>query len=157
LTARLNRLLADDLPEGRFVTMVSVVIDPRGGPLALLSAGHGPILHHVHATGAVEEVVPQDMPLAVIADQGFGPSAVITMAPGDALALVTDGFVEWARHDRDGRREEFGVERLRESLRRHGSSPAAAMIDAIAADVGAFAGGERQQDDPTMVIVRRSV
>jgi phosphoserine phosphatase RsbU/P len=155
LASRINRLLADDLPEGRFITMVSVLIDPRAGPLALLSAGHGPIVLYMGGSGEVRDVLPKDLPLAIEPEAVFGPAQGIALEPGDVLALVTDGFVEWARHDGAGRREQFGMERLRESFRRHARLPAAAMIEAITADVTAFAGQERQQDDLTMVIIRR--
>ena len=155
LTARINRLLADDLPSGRFVTMVSVLIDASGGPLALLSAGHGPIVLYVGQTGAVEDIMPQDMPLAIVADMTFGPAHPIEMKPGDVLALVTDGFTEWARPSTDGQREQFGMDRLRDSLRRHANLTASAMIEAITRDVSAFAGVTPQQDDLTMVIIRR--
>lgn len=77
------------------------------------------------------------------------------MNPGDVLALITDGFTEWSRFDRDGRREQFGLDRLRDSLRRHAHRPAADMIRAITEDVTAFAGATPQQDDLTMVIIRR--
>lgn len=155
LTARVNRLLADDLPEGRFVTMASVLVDPRGGPLGLLSAGHGPILLRIHATGEVEEILPQGVPLAVVPDGRFGPAQSISLAPGDVLALITDGFFEWSRQDPDGRSEQFGLARLRDSLRRHADLAPSAMIAALAADAAAFAGTEPQQDDLTAVIVKR--
>jgi serine phosphatase RsbU (regulator of sigma subunit) len=155
LTSHINRLLADDLPEGRFVTMASVLIDSRGGPLRLLSAGHGPIVLCLGRTGEIQDIAPQDLPLAVTPDMRFGPATSIALSPGDVLALITDGFVEWARPDDDGGREEFGMSRLRESLRIHAHLPARAMIEAVAADVAAFARGEPQQDDLTMVIIRR--
>lgn len=155
LTSRINQLLAADLPEGRFVTMVSVVIDPRGGPLRLLSAGHGPIALYLGSTGEVRDILPQNLPLAVMSEMEFGPVASIPLAPGDVLALVTDGFVEWARRGSEGRGEEFGITRLRESLRRHAHLSSSAMIEAVAKDVSEFAGGEPQQDDLTMVVIRR--
>ncbi len=208
LTAHVNRLLADDLPGGRFVTMVNVVIDRSGGPVALLSAGHGPIALYIGQTGDVQDILAQGMPLAIMPDVDFGPAMMVNMAAGDVLALVTDGFVEWARpgaehngrgaangvaasgaraassgHSAGGQSvasgvaeasindeasggraagntdaaggEQFGIDRLRESLKRHARLPAAAMIEAITADVMAFARGAPQQDDLTMVIVKR--
>jgi serine phosphatase RsbU (regulator of sigma subunit) len=155
LTSRINRLLADDLPEGRFVTMVSVLIDPRGGPLGLLSAGHGPILLWVHGAGSVEVLRPRDVPLAVWRDTNFGPAQAVTLAPGDVLALVTDGFLEWSVPDGRGGREQFGLERLRASLHKHAGLTGAAMVEALAADIGAFAGGEPQLDDLTVVVIKR--
>jgi serine phosphatase RsbU (regulator of sigma subunit) len=155
LASRINRLLADDLRDGRFVTMASVLIDPRGGPLALLSAGHAPIVLYLNSAGAVQDILPHDLPLAIEPEMTFGPAQPITMAKGDVLALVTDGFTEWARLDANGQREDFGLPRLRESLRRHAQLPASQMISAITADVAAFAQQTPQQDDLTMVIIRR--
>ncbi len=90
----------------------------------------------------------------MVAGIDFEQPRMLRLEPGDSLLLVTDGFVEWARHDA-GARVQFGIERLRESLRKHAGLPAAKMIEAITADVAAFAGGERQQDDLTMVVIRR--
>jgi len=155
LTGRINRLLADDLPQGRFVTMVSVLINPSTQPIALLSAGHGPMVLYVSSTGKVQDILPGDLPLAIEPDTTFGPPQSITMKPGDVLALITDGFVEWAKRDANGNRDEFGIERLRESLGRHANLPAAAMIEAITADVSAFTNPTPQQDDLTIVVIRR--
>jgi phosphoserine phosphatase len=102
----------------------------------------------------VEEIVPDDLPLAVLPDATFGPARAVGLAPGDMLVLVTDGFFEWARAG--AAPERFGLERLRASLAAHAGKPPAALIEAVAADVTAFAGGEPQQDDLTMVVVRRS-
>jgi serine phosphatase RsbU (regulator of sigma subunit) len=155
LTGRINRLLADDLPGGRFVTMVSVLINPRTQPIALLSAGHGPMVLYVSSTGKVQDILPGDLPLAIEPDTTFGPPQLITMGQGDVLALITDGFVEWAKRDAHGDREEFGIERLRESLGRHAKLPASQMIEAITADVSAFTNPTPQQDDLTIVVIRR--
>jgi serine phosphatase RsbU (regulator of sigma subunit) len=154
LTSQVNRLLSDDMHEGRFVTMAGVLIDSKKGSISLVSAGHGPIVLYIRASENVQDIQPKDLPLAVMADTQFGPDQKISMGPGDVLALVTDGFVEWARYD-SGKREQFGIDRLRESLRRHAGLSAAEMIEEITKDVAAFAGGERQQDDLTMVVIRR--
>ncbi len=156
LATRVNRLLCDDLPDGRFVTMAAVLIDPRGGPLAVLSAGHGPIVLYLGATGAVRPIAAHGLPLAVDNDFHIGPAQRIDMAPGDVLALVTDGLVEWARPGADGRREEFGVERLGASLARYAARSAAGIVEAVARDARDFAGGVPQQDDVTIVVIRRS-
>ena len=155
LSSRVNRLLAQDLPDGRFVTMVSVMISTGENPVALLSAGHGPIVLYVGSTGAVKDIMPHDLPLAVEPDGNFGPPNLLEMAPGDILALVTDGFVEWARTGANGQREQFGTLRLRDSLARHAHLPAAAIIEAITRDVTAFTQPTAQEDDLTMVIIRR--
>lgn len=155
LTSRINQLLAEDLPEGRFITLAGVHINAQG-PVQLLSAGHGPIVLYVKASGEASDVLPGDLPLAISPDVTFGPAQEINLAPGDMLALVTDGFVEWARANQSGGRVDFGIERLRGSIKRHAHLPAAEIIQAVAGEVAAFAQGEPQQDDLTMVIIRRT-
>lgn len=185
LISRINTLLADDLPDGRFVTLVSVLISPLQpalsgatdvpdpGTVGLLSAGHGPVLLWVHSAGTVEDIHPHDLPLAIMPDLTFGPPQAITLATGDVLALITDGFFEWSRPrapapsptpdhlhhqavDPGTAREQFGLERLRDSLRRHASKPASEIVESLAADIRAFAGAEPQQDDLTVVIIKRT-
>lgn len=155
LATRVNDLLAADLPEGRFVTMANLLIDEENGEVALLSAGHGPIVLYVGATGEVRDILPGDLPLAVASSVAYGPAQTLVLAPGDMIALATDGFVEWSRSVDPAQRDDFGLERLRESLRRHASMRAAELIDAVARDVETFAGGVSQQDDLTIVVVRR--
>ncbi len=155
LSSKVNRLLADDLPDGRFVTMVSVLIIPGEKHVTLLSAGHGPIALYVSSTGVVRDIMPHDMPLAVESNGEFGPAESIELEVGDVLALVTDGFVEWPRSNGNGQREQFSTSRLRDSLARHAHLPAGAIIEAITRDVTAFTDPTPQQDDLTMVIIRR--
>ncbi|MGE3106805.1 MAG: PP2C family protein-serine/threonine phosphatase [Phycisphaerales bacterium] len=156
LATRINRLLSEDLPDGRFVTMASVLLNPPDGRVALLSAGHGPIVLYVKSTGRLTDVLPRDVPLAIVPEQEFGPAELFGMEAGDVLALVTDGFVEWCRQAGGARREAFGIDRLRESLSRHAGLRAEEIIRAVADDVRAFAGGDAQQDDLTMVIIKRT-
>jgi len=73
------------------------------------------------------------------------------MAPGDLLVLTTDGFFEWANaHD-----EQFGLERLQESIRSARDLQSSEIIAQLHAAVVKFAGGTAQQDDLTAVVVKR--
>jgi serine phosphatase RsbU (regulator of sigma subunit) len=54
-----------------------------------------------------------------------------TLCPGDTFALYTDGIIEPFNEARD----EFGEDRLIESLRRHRSLPSQSILDSIVADV----------------------
>lgn len=158
LLTRVNALLAHDLPDGRFVTMASVVVTPGQAEVGVLSAGHGPLLLWAHRAGAVEDLKPADLPLAIVPDLEFGPARVVRMHEGDVLALITDGFFEWSRPAAPGSaeaREQYGLDRLRESLKRHADKPAAQIVTALADDVARFAGVTSQQDDLTVVVIKR--
>ena len=59
---KLNRLLVEDFPSGRFVTMVYAVLDPSKGTLTYANAGHlSPLL--VDATGARFLETEMELPL----------------------------------------------------------------------------------------------
>jgi serine phosphatase RsbU (regulator of sigma subunit) len=69
--------------------------------------------------------------------------------PGDTLVLYTDGVTE-AFNDRG---EEFGEQRLVDSLRRHREQRPRALLDSILGDVKQFSPHE-QHDDITLLVAR---
>ncbi len=71
------------------------------------------------------------------------------LAPGDTLALYTDGVTE-ASND-DG--EEFAEQGLIDSLRRHRDLPCHALLTAIADDVRTFDPHD-QRDDITVILAK---
>jgi serine phosphatase RsbU (regulator of sigma subunit) len=75
--------------------------------------------------------------------------AAFQLAPGDLLALYTDGITE-AANDRG---EEFGEEKLVQMLRRHRDQPCQAAVASIANEVCALSPGN-QQDDITLILAR---
>lgn len=165
LLTRVNALLAHDLPDGRFVTMASVLVTPGRHEVGVLSAGHGPLLllaHTDHGAITVEDLNPSDLPLAIVPDLEFGPARTVTLQPGDVLALITDGFFEWSRPATTGApaaghdgREQYGLDRLRDALKRHAARPAREIVQGLADDVARFAAGTPQQDDLTVVVIKR--
>jgi serine phosphatase RsbU (regulator of sigma subunit) len=148
----LNRLLCKDLPQERFVTLVAALLDPARATLQIVSAGHGPILHYRHGADEFLECPAQGIPLGLISGIPYGPAQEVSLEPGDFLVLLTDGFHEW--ENTSG--EEFGVSRVKESLRRSADSSPEAMIEGLYAAVTQFGAGTRQADDLTVVVLKRS-
>ena len=109
--SQLNELLVEDLPPARMVTFVTAVVDPEGGRVKLLSAGHGPVLLYTASDGEVESLEAHGVPFGFASGMPYGPAQDIIMAPGDMLVLMTDGFFEWE----NVQEEEFGIERLQVS------------------------------------------
>ncbi len=143
-------LLAEDLPEDRFITLFFGLYEPTTGQLRYNSAGHGPTLLYHDDTKTVEELPPHGCPLGVAPELPKGETSV-EMKPGDILAIFTDGFMEWA----DVGEVQFGTDRLGASLARHRDLPASQIIAATHADLLAFTGGTPQPDDLTAVILKR--
>ena len=67
------------------------------------------------------------------------------------IVIVTDGFYEW-RNPND---EEFGLERLKETIRQGRDSSAADLIVKLNEAVKNFSRGTKQEDDLTAVVLRR--
>lgn len=151
LVGRVNDLLCEDLPEGRFVTVGFGIVDPDRGSLRLLSAGQGPLLVYRATDGAITEIDSHGLPLGLMPGMPYDAETVVPLAPGDMLVLLTDGFYEWAGPDG----VQFGTERVAAILRHHAARPAAEVIDELRAGVEAFAAGTVQGDDLTAVIVKR--
>ena len=92
---RLNQLLMDDMPEGRFITFVGVLIDPESHQVQMISAGHGPLFRCVHANGELIESGADGVPLGLIPQNEYGTATKFSLDPGDSVLLITDGLFEW--------------------------------------------------------------
>jgi PAS domain S-box-containing protein len=150
--SRANQLLSADLPENRFVTLAVGLLDGASGRLELFSAGHGPILLYDASAAEVHAWPADDPPLGLlVGDVPEGAARVLELDPGDALVLVTDGFFEWA----DPAGQLYGVERLRAAVRAHAALGPEELIAALYDDVRRFAGGTRQADDLTALVLKR--
>ena len=74
----------------------------------------------------------------------------VTLAPGDALLLYTDGLVE----ARDAAGEEWGYPRLLAAADRHRGLPARALLAAVLADHRAWsATPDVPADDVTLLVM----
>jgi phosphoserine phosphatase len=148
---RLNQLLAQVELEDRFVTAFFGVLEREMFRMKYVSAGQGPILFYSRATGQIDELPIQGFPLGLGTDSWFGPAVTIVLAPGDFLAVVTDGFFEW--YNTQG--ECFGIDRTKDHLVRDRDEPAAEVIRRLHASVLDFVGGTPQPDDLTAVVIKR--
>jgi len=152
VVVRVNDVLCDDLADGRFVTAFLGVLDPAAARLDYVSAGHGPVYHYRAAADAFDELPPQGCPLGILPGDAFAPAGRVDLAPGDFVAVLTDGFFEWC----DPSETCFGVDRLRDQLRADRHRDGAAMIASLVGAVTSFAAGAPQRDDLTAVVVKRS-
>jgi sigma-B regulation protein RsbU (phosphoserine phosphatase) len=152
LMNRLNDLLVADLPRGRFVTFAGMVVDTATHRVRLISAGHGPIFHCRAARGELVEIEADGMPLGVLPDAQYTAGTDLELAPGDSLLLLTDGLFEWA----NASGELYGLKRLRASILGRAHATPDELIRGLHDDVRAFVGDTRQEDDITMVVLRRT-
>ncbi len=139
---RLNRLLVEDFPSGKFVTMIYAVLNPSERTLTFASAGHlRPLL--VNQEGARFLDSERGLPLG-LGLGGFSETEV-KLAPGSRLVFYSDGITE-AEGPND---EEYGAERLQDHVLRVDACP-----ETILGDVRAFANGAGLHDDATVILVK---
>jgi len=146
-----NRLLTADLSDARFVTCFFGLLDPLASRLVYASAGHGPMIFYDRSEDTFKRVAATALPLGVTSDVDFDTVIEHTFAPGDIAAITTDGFFEAV----NAQREQFGMQRMMELLRRGRDMSASDIIDSLESAVVEFVGDIPQADDLTAVIVRR--
>ena len=148
---RANQLILADSRSGLFVTCFYAVLETRTGVVTFANGGHNYPLHWDAATGEVRPLRAQGIVLGIVPDPRFEQRS-FTLGPGDVLLLYTDGVTE----SMDAARELFGDERLVALLRANHQRSPEAIINAVLAAVNAFAEGQSQADDITMVVLKRT-
>lgn len=149
LVGQLNMALKENLPQSKFVTLFLGRLDTRSGVVEYANAGHTPPLW-VRKEG-VEELGETDLLLGVVTRAEYTKRRV-TLQPGDALVLFTDGVTEC--ENTDG--VEFGTATVSEKLARLHGGDAEVLARTVDESVVAHVGdAELLGDDVTVVVVGR--
>jgi sigma-B regulation protein RsbU (phosphoserine phosphatase) len=140
--ARVNQILLDDFPAGRYVTMIYGVLDPARRTLTFASAGHPwPLLCHGSDVSPLH--TEAGMPLGLLPCEFT--EHTVKFCDNFRLLFYTDGVSE-ALNRED---QEFGSARLMEFVATHDCS-AIRLIE----DLKAFRGKCAQKDDATVILLR---
>jgi sigma-B regulation protein RsbU (phosphoserine phosphatase) len=143
-----NRIFCESTFAGQYATLV-VGRAAADGSMEFVSAGHLPLLH-LHGEG----VAPKDstgVPLGMFCNARF-PVHRLTLAPGDAVFLYTDGLTE--ARNRVG--QEYGLQRIRTLAERNIRKAPDGLISDCLEDLTNFGEGLKQTDDLTLLAVRRA-
>jgi sigma-B regulation protein RsbU (phosphoserine phosphatase) len=145
ILTHLNNHLLAVVPEGMFATAFYGVYNARKRSLRYASAGHP----HPRLRGGSGHVGPIEaaggLPLAVLPDQAFREQE-ITLRPGDALVLYTDGILEGM----NAAGEYFGTGRLDDALAL-GPRRAGPLVRHLERRFKDFCNGLPDMDDRTVV------
>jgi sigma-B regulation protein RsbU (phosphoserine phosphatase) len=134
-----------------FATVFFGVLDPATGTLTYVNAGHDAPLLLAPGGGPPRRLAPTGPTVGLLPDLEFG-TGVASLAPGDLLLAFTDGVTD-ARAP-DGAL--YGEERLVARAVEHAGAPgAAAVLEAIEADLDAHGAGAVPFDDVTLLALRR--
>jgi phosphoserine phosphatase RsbU/P len=143
ILSQLNTMLIEDFPAEKFVTMVVAVLDPATGTVRIANAGH-PFPLVVSNGVATYHSSDCGLPLGIM--ESAYCETEITLQRDSALVLYSDGISE--RTNLAG--DDYGLERLREI-----ASCQDISCEVILADTAAFAGHALQNDDSTVIVLRR--
>ena len=147
---RINRMLVDDTQPGLFVTMILGQYEPDTGRFTYVNAGHPPA---VSVTGGRASTCcePTGPLLGVAIDElGGFEQAQITLAPGDAVLLYTDGVTE--AHDETN--VMFGESRLLDAVTGLARLPAPQLCEGVAETVMRYQ-HQSPADDLTLLCLQR--
>jgi phosphoserine phosphatase RsbU/P len=147
----INDQLSDDLSSNRFVTAFLGVLDTAAHKVTYHAGGQGPILHFHASDGTSSLDAATTLPMGMMPIFKPTEPRVAPMQPGDVLAAITDGIFEYA----DNSGAMFGEHRVAELIREESGSSAQRILERIVDEVTAFAAGAPQNDDMTLLIVKR--
>ena len=146
LLERLNAVLPEVKEPHMYATFSAFRLCKDGAVYYALAASP-PILHW-HANGlALSKLEEEQFPLGLLEVKDFGGEHM-QMERGDVVVVATDGVLEAS----DKRGEEFGVERLEQTIALHATSALPELAAKILEAVQTFG---KQLDDQTILLIRR--
>lgn len=146
LCRHVNRVMCDNIDDGKFVTFFYGLLDVEGRKLVYTNAGHNqPIL--IRADGRLERLETGGTVLGIMED-GLYQQGEVLLYPNDRIVMYTDGVTE-IRNEAD---EEYGEDRLMELLLAHRSLDAVSMNRKVLEEITDFGSGE-VQDDVTLLVL----
>jgi phosphoserine phosphatase RsbU/P len=147
LCRRLNRILCEIAPVGKFVSFFYAVLDSKDNRLTYCNAGHNPPVL-VRDDGTASELNAAGAVLGQFPDWVYEQSD-LQLRPGDALMLFTDGLVEACDQDD----EPFGEERMIGIARENRGAGAEGLKTLLMQAASQHCGGHFQ-DDASMIVLR---
>jgi serine phosphatase RsbU (regulator of sigma subunit)/anti-sigma regulatory factor (Ser/Thr protein kinase) len=146
---------ADATADLRFATCLYVEVDPVTGVLETARAGHlDPVIRMADGTVLVRATAG-GLPLGIDPDSDY-PTTRLSLEPGEALMLCTDGLLETGGHDLD-----TGWRRVRKILEAHEGGLedlADALVQAVHGPSSHHTTGplaDRREDDIAVLLVSR--
>ena len=149
LITQLNTLIYRMTRGRKYVTFFFGRYSPSTGELRYVNAGHNPPFL---ATGdQIEQLDSTGRPIGLLPTSSYETNT-ITIPRGATLVLYTDGLNEAENPEE----EEFGMERLEETIRDVTTLNASDVPAAVLASIAEFERGSHANDDKTLVVLRRT-
>ncbi|HTT19089.1 MAG TPA: SpoIIE family protein phosphatase [Candidatus Sulfotelmatobacter sp.] len=149
LCQRLNRILCEVMPVGKFISFFYGVLDSVENRLTYCNAGHNPPLL-VRADGASSELDAQGAVLGQFPEWQYRQSD-LEMRGGDRMLLFTDGLVE----ANSTNEEQFGKDNVISVARENPQSSAHALMELLLRAASEHCDGYFQ-DDASLIVLKAS-
>src|SRR6266567_3486359 len=152
---KVNRQLYPDINEDMFISMAYLILDHAHDGVILSRAGHDAPLLYKSSSQTVTPLKPPGMVLGIDSGNVFDrltSNVAVPLERDDCLVLYTDGVTEVI--DTEG--DEFGVERMIQSVRASAMNGAPAIVTRLIDDVRNFVGSHPQNDDITLIAIRKT-
>jgi phosphoserine phosphatase RsbU/P len=152
---KVNRQLYPDIKEDMFISMAYLILDHERNGITLARGGHDAPLLYKQQSQSVTPVKSPGMVLGIDSGNVFDritSDFAVPLERDDCLILYTDGVTEALNTEGD----EFGLERTTESVRASASDGAQAIVRRVIDDVRNFAGSQPQNDDITLIAIRKT-
>jgi phosphoserine phosphatase RsbU/P len=152
---KVNRQLYPDIKEDMFISMAYLVLDHQHDGVTLARAGHDAPLWYQRQSQTVTPVKSPGMVVGIDGGSVFDrltADFAVPLERNDCLVLYTDGVTETLNSDGD----EFGVDRMMQSVRDSANDGAQAIVKRITEDVREFTGSVPQNDDMTLIAIRKT-
>ena len=148
-----NRLLCIDTSEsGNFMTLFFMLMDSDNREVQWVRAGHEPAVVYNPSTDSFSELYGDGIALGVDETWSFQENRQELWSDSQIVLIGTDGI--WESENPQG--EGFGKKRLRETIRKHKHQTSQEIVHAIAEALANHRQTAPQQDDVTMVVIKKS-
>ncbi|MBD3297531.1 MAG: SpoIIE family protein phosphatase [candidate division Zixibacteria bacterium] len=156
LLTALHQYLAENHPNGPFVTTVCCLLDTETHKLEVASAGHPPVIVRRDDGGQILQLRPSGRPVGIaiggnVSFEDKLGTELIDLNEADWVLLYTDGVAEARRPDG----ETFGLDRVGQFLNTNNRLNPTELIDRLVREVDSFSNDAMLKDDLTVVSLRR--
>jgi sigma-B regulation protein RsbU (phosphoserine phosphatase) len=152
---KVNRQLYPDIKEDMFISMAYLILDHQRDGVTLARAGHDAPLLYKQRSQTVTPIKPPGMVVGIDSGNVFDrltADFAVPLERDDCLILYTDGVTEALNTDGD----EFGLDRMIQSVRASATDGAQTIVKRIIEDVRNFTGSFPQNDDITVIAIRKT-
>ncbi|HYF01096.1 MAG TPA: SpoIIE family protein phosphatase [Planctomycetota bacterium] len=151
--SKANRMLAQDIKKGMFVTAMYAILDKRTNELKVASAGHNPMVVWRASSNQVQLVNPNGIALGFDKGPVFERTVKeerIALGRGDRIVMYTDGTVE-AMNEAN---QEFGDDKFFGLVKQLATRDSNQMLNLLVKSLDEHKGNAPQSDDITIVTLR---